>query len=377
MMKQMIKYFLLLIILSGFPILAKDSPENIAKYEAFRKAIPLGGNFKPKKEEGIFVASAHGLHIVVSRDDGKTWKKVFFAYPGGDHGYWSNNTCAYTEGVFAVPAGWGAPGTILASDDGENWRHLSASNKDAMKAPTVFSFVGVKGAFVFPLKSTFDFGKSWHSTSKWGKATLDENGKRPSFHHELVAYGDYKGGRTLVALTGFPWMYSDDLGKSWTVFTPKGLENINSKGHAKSLEYINGAFIFIKGNGESAYRSLDGGITWETHPLGVSGYLGVGFDNISVVGDEVWVTGKNNAKSSKDGRVWKDLPPNIPQGKLAQSDKGTLISVNRNRHSILRSTDGKKWEEVYTFTPQNPKAKRKGFKNVVFGLANKIKKAQD
>jgi len=109
------------------PLSAKDSPEEKAKNEEIRASLPLGGDFSPKKEEGIFMAAGHGMNIVVSRDDGKTWTQSSMPRPCGDHGYWSVwNNIAYTNGVFAVASGWGAPGTILATDDGKTWKHLTA-----------------------------------------------------------------------------------------------------------------------------------------------------------------------------------------------------------------------------------------------------------
>ena len=103
--------------LTAIPIVsAKETPEVVESYEKFRADLSWGGNFHPETEEGIFVAAGHGLNVVVSRDDGKTWKRVFYGGPCGDHGHWAVwNSVAYTEGVFAIAAGWGAPGTIIRS----------------------------------------------------------------------------------------------------------------------------------------------------------------------------------------------------------------------------------------------------------------------
>ena len=101
---------------------AEESPED-AK---IRDSIPLGGDFKPNPKVGAFVVVGHGARIIVSKDDGQTWKQAFFAAPGADHGPWSTSSVAYTNGVFAVPVAWGGPTIFLASDDALNWRHLTS-----------------------------------------------------------------------------------------------------------------------------------------------------------------------------------------------------------------------------------------------------------
>ena len=63
---------------------AEESPED-AK---IRASVPLGGDFKPNPKVGTFVVVGHGARIIVSKDDGKTWKQAFFAAPGADHGPW-------------------------------------------------------------------------------------------------------------------------------------------------------------------------------------------------------------------------------------------------------------------------------------------------
>ena len=76
------------------------------------------------------------------------------------------NSVAYTNGVFAIASGWGAAGTVIASDDGVQWRHLTDGKRQPPSKEgkpydmrTTMQLIGVQGAFIMPLESTPDFGK--------------------------------------------------------------------------------------------------------------------------------------------------------------------------------------------------------------------------
>ena len=119
------RIFALVVTLFATTGLAAEPAEWVDAGEKRRDQIPLGGDFKPDPKVPVLVAVGHGARIVLSRDDGKTWKQVFLGYPGADHGGWATNSVAYTGGVFAVPVGWTQPTSWLASEDGVNWRHLT------------------------------------------------------------------------------------------------------------------------------------------------------------------------------------------------------------------------------------------------------------
>jgi len=353
--------------------LAKDTPEEAAAQEKIRAAIPVGGNFTPQPEEGIFVAAGHGLNVVASRDDGKTWEQVFFGAPGGDHGRWAVWNCvAYTKGVFAIAAGWGAVGTVIASDDGKNWRHLTNGDRKVSKGfpydmGTTMGFIGTDGAFMMPLEATADFGKTFSRASAYGFKDTDGNKVKVELGHSRLDCGKYGDKmRTIVVGDKGPAIYSDDLGKTW-VPGPAKIEpwtggSIIAKGEV---------FLIVTDEGQNVLRSTDGGMTWMKHPLGVKPEgKAMG---LSIVKDEFWVTGKTS-KASKDGITWRDLPEGTPNGRIAESDKGTLINVNRSRTSILRSEDGgKSWQEVYQFTPKGSGGAQ-GLADVEFGLVRTITK---
>lgn len=355
---------------------AAAAEEGAAEAQEKRRAeLPLGGNFQPAGEEGVFVAAGHGLNVVASRDDGKTWKRVFYGAPCGDHGHWAVwNSVAYTEGVFAIAAGWGAPGTLIASDDGEQWRHLTDGNRSPTRKGskpydmrTTMELIGVRGAFIMPFEATPDFGRTWRQTSPYHMTDQDGNKVKVNAGHPSLAYGD---GRVIVVGDEGPAMYSDDLGMRWLPLSVE-VSPWEEKG-AKGIIAKQDIFIIVKGSGDTVLRSDDKGKTWKAHALGVKNPAGRSYC-LSVVGDEFWVTGETS-KASKDGITWRDLPAATPSGRIAVSDQGTLINVSRKRNSILRSADGGvTWNEVYAFTP-DPQATggAQGLGDVEFGLVRKL-----
>jgi photosystem II stability/assembly factor-like uncharacterized protein len=334
-----------------------ETPEQAAVSETFRAALAPGGTFHPDPQEGIFVAAGHGLNVVVSRDDGRTWEPVFYAGPCGDHGPWAVwDNVAYTEGVFAIASGWGTVGTVIASDDGKRWRHLAGADRDPGKSGakpfdmrTTMQLIGVDGCFIMPLEATPDFGKTWFRTSAYDFKNEQGERLKVNLQHPSLAATERNGGkRVIVVGDDGPAVYSDDFGRTWRPLQVDA-QPWESPG-AQGVIAKNGVFLILKGDGRNVLRSADGGMTWTSHQLGVERPEGRSF-SLSVVGDEFWITGKAS-KASTDGIKWRTLPASTPSGRIAVSDQGTMICVSRARTNILRSTDGHIWQEVYTFTPE-------------------------
>lgn len=369
---------LLLAPILAIPVFAAKPPtEFIEAGEKRRKEIPLGGDFKPDPQAPVFVAVGHGARILLSRDDGKTWKQVFWGYPGSDHGGWATNSVAYTAGVFAVPIGWTKPTSYLASEDGVHWRHLTegktalADKNDPSLMPTTMSMAGGRGVFVgsgyMTVTTTADLGKSW-STFSLRTFKDDPRGRKLVTHHVKTIYCGDASGRFLAIGDDrsqenprFGNLFaSDDLGKTWKWLEPQGLEAAQDKGSMVS----NGKMVLLVDRAsEHAFRSQDAGETWEG-PFAT----GTSRATLSVVGGEFWLAGKTS-RASADGKTWRDLPGAVPSGKIAVSDQGTLISADRKRCSILRSADGgKSWEEVYAFEPETEHVHgAQGLRDITFG----------
>lgn len=355
---------------------AEESPEDAR----IRASIPLGGDFKPNPKVGAFVVVGHGARIIVSKDDGQTWKQTFFAAPGADHGPWATSSVAYTNGVFAVPVAWGGPTIFLASDDAVNWRHLTSGatklpeGKGDPRLMTGFTLglAGGKGVFVssgyMTFSATADLGKSFTTFSMWSAFKDDQRGKLNTHHVGTVYCGDASG--RFLALgdnrgdTGpkFGHLFaSDDHGQTWKWLAPKGLDASPGRGKMK----CNGKrLVMTDPMAANVWTSADAGETWDgPHSTGTQRAT------LNVVNDEFWLCGKHS-RASADGRTWRDLPADIPEGQVIASDKGTLISIHQKRFSILRSTDtGQTWHEVHSFVPADIKGGAQGLRDGAFGLS--------
>ncbi len=262
----------------------EDPPELVAAAMKRRSEIPLGGDFKPNPTQPVFIAVGHGGRIVLSRDDGQTWQQVYWGYPGSDHGPWATKAIAYTNGVFVVPIGWGAPTAWLASEDGVHWRHLTSGKtelkgiKEADMDPTVmpstWGIAGGKGAFVtggyMQMAATSDFGKTITTFSLYDF----KNDPRPRelvTHHVGPIYCGDSTGRFLALgndrskdhpIFGNLWS-SDDLGRTWKWMEPKLL---NEKCTGYSGIVSNGLHVMIADqDGANVFVSSDAGDTWSGH----------------------------------------------------------------------------------------------------------------
>jgi photosystem II stability/assembly factor-like uncharacterized protein len=362
----------LLLAVSAFA--ADESPDDVK----IRESIPLGGDFKPEPKVGAFVAVGHGARIIVSKDDGKTWRQAFFAAPGADHGPWATKAVGYTSGVFAVPVGWGGATIYLASDDAMNWRHLTKGTAklpegkgDVRVMPGTWGIAGGKGTFVgsgyMTFTATSDLGQSFDTFGLWGKFKDDPRGKLSTHHVGTVYCGD--ASRRFLALGDnrgdsgpkFGNLFaSDDLGKTWRWLAPKGLEASTGRG---TLLCNGQLLVMTDAEAANAWTSTDGGETWTgPHPTGTKRAT------MSLVGKEFWLSGKVS-RASADGKTWRDLPAAMPEGSVTASDTGTLVCVDNKRSNILRSTDGgQSWQEVFTFEMAKISGGAQGLRAVAWGL---------
>lgn len=358
---------LIAVLIGSSTALAKEPPEFVAAALKRRTEITLGGDFKPNPKSPVFVAVGHGGRILLSRDDGQSWQQVFWGHPGSDHGLWATKAIAYTEGVFVVPIGWGAPTAWLASEDGIQWRHLTSGQtklkgikeaaNDSTVMPGTWGMAGGKGAFVsggyMHMAATPDFGKTITVFSLY-EFKHDPRPRKLVTHHVSPVYCGDTTGRFLAIgndrsnenpVFGNLWA-SDDLGKTWKWLEPTLL---NAKCDGYSGMVSNGRQVVIADkSGSNVFVSADAGETW-------LGPVATGLDRtaLSAVGNEFWLVSGKAALASSDGESWHDLPRSIPAGKVIASPEGTLISIDRQRCNILRSTDGgKSWQEVYTFQPE-------------------------
>ncbi len=327
--------------------------------------IPLRSRLGPKPEVPLFAVASSGLRVLISKDDGKTWKQsLLLSDDAGDggHGPYGVHGLAYADGIFSIYSGWGASGYWLGSIDAEKWFHLSATEEGA-RYPGVLGVAAAPGLIVSAGSNSVsvsqDLGKTWNVLRM---RSLDIR-----THHMKAACGDYDGGRIVVAGDGPMVVFSKDKGKSWTAGDITGgyTQNNGRFFVAGNIVYGNGVFLINSGDKGTVTRSVDGGETWseKLDP----GAERIGYRALSFVRGEFWLAGRKS-RASKDGVTWRDLPDSVPPGPIAESDQGTLICVTRE--GIYRSTDGVAWNVVFT-VPE--KSTSWSLRHVAFGRVARTK----
>ncbi len=321
------------------PVDAQKKPAPI------RGDIPYGGRLTPRMEEPVFaVCSKQGMRILVSRDDGRTWKQTFLGTDsledGGWHGTFAVYGMASTNGVIGVFSGWGTPGVYIGSDDGVHWTHL---NKEPAKLGSVWGAAGGNGILLTSADQWRGMTSSEESLTGWNSHSVHSLLDGGKTHHMISGFGDYEGGRFLVVGDNHHVFYSDDNCQTW-----KHSQIPEEVGTGQEVIAF-GNDIFLCSYKDHVARSADGGETWTLHETGLKG-RGASWRGLSFVRGEFWLTAQKDShgRKSKDGIVWEDLPNSTPGGRFVESETGTIINVERQRYDIQRSEDGVTWEAVFT-----------------------------
>ncbi len=381
---------LLIFLLFGFSIVeveAASSKKEAQHAKEWREAIPFQTELRKRQEVPIFVAVAHGGRILVSNDDGRTWTQNFFAFPGEDHGFWACKSVAYTDGIFVVGMGWGAPATWLASDDGVNWVHLNqgieapTQSSDKTIGPDQYGIAGGGGVFVSGSAGTFnatlDFGKSWEEFNLKRQKGYEKRPKMSTHHVKPIYLGDESGkflalGDDRGKTNYFGHLFvTEDKGKTWRWLEPTKLykEMVTPK-RGKAMLQSNGKItIIVQNDGAKAWCSIDEGETWfGPFETGASGKV-----SLSEVNGEFWLVG-TKSRRSPNGKDWSDLPKDMPEGQIIASETGALISYQRNRYNLMRSDDGgKSWNVVHEFEAENTGG-AVGIREVAYGKVSPVRR---
>lgn len=334
----------ILITTFAFLIVSVSPAWGQKKHAEIRDDIPYGRKLSPRMEQSVLaVSSKQGMRVLVSWDDGKTWKQTFLGTDsledGGWHGTFAVYGMAATGGVIGVFSGWGTPGVYIGSDDGVNWTHLNAT---PAKLGSVWGATGGNGIMLTSADQWRGVTSSGTTFSTWNKHTVKDllNGGRT--HHMISGFGDYQGGRFIVIGDNHHVFYSDDQCRTW-----KHSRIPEVAGNRQDvIAFGNG--VFLCSYKDHVARSADGGVTWTLHEHGLKGW-GKCWRGLSFVKGEFWMTAKkgSHGRRSKDGINWTDLPKSTPGGRFAESETGTIINVDRGRYDIKRSVDGLNWESVF------------------------------
>ncbi|MEZ6123576.1 MAG: hypothetical protein R3C49_10410 [Planctomycetaceae bacterium] len=345
-------------ILSFSPALWAQS-----KHAEVPAEIPVLKDQVARREQPVFaVCSKQGARVLVSRDDGRTWKQTFLATDsledGGWHGTFAVYGMASTNGVIGVFSGWGTPGVYLGTVDGVHWGHLNDRSRDV---GSVWAAAAGNGVMLTSADQWRGLTSRGGASQDWQQHSLKDLLNGGKTHHIICTFGVYEGGRFLAVGDNGHVFFSDALGQNWQHSVIAG---VPERGQDE-VAFGNG--VFVVSYKDQVARSADGGRTWTLHDHGLKG-RGLSWRGLSFVRGEFWLTAQqgSHGRRSRDGITWQDLLKSTPGGRFVESDSGTIINVERRRYDIRRSVDGEVWESVFTAPEETVSW------DTVFAVAEKI-----
>lgn len=301
-----------------------------------------------------FIAQGHLGRTTVSCDHGKTWGAERSDEPMAQ--CWSVDNkpdCDHTSGAgrgiasdgqaFIATFGWGQPGALRRSEDGQSWQ-------DVLPGRTFGGVAYGQGVWMAaardPMRST-DGGQTWQPTGPSMMAS--GNVRRAGF----VEAG---GGLFVIVGEAGDVVVSADA-QAWRVAqVPEGCgRNIQTEGGIAAL----GEVILILGGDGSACVSSDGGQRWTLGATGadVSSHLVVHDGRFMA-----WSRGKRY--TSVDGLTWtvEDTSPNNITIGPAAAGGGQVVGVRGgwqvwyDKQEFYRSADGLTWSVLPegSFTGSHP-----------------------
>jgi hypothetical protein len=302
----------------------------------------------------VFLAQGHLGRTTISCDDGRTWihdasqddaARCFEDDLDCDHHPFAARGIAHGAQTFVLTWGWGAPGTVVRSEDAANFETVLADT------PTFADIAFGNGRFVANGAMTQvsdDLGKSW---SPGGPLAIDINTRAIEFFpHDggvFVVTGESGEQRAIVrSADGVTW-------------TPASVRPPECGAYVIGMAYGSGVAIVASGGGHVC-RSSDGGDTWEHVPVSA------GLSSPPVwTGAEFFVYEGSTLHRSADGAAWQSepiAPANASIGPLARSPAGTFVAANAGwmvwyeEQEFYRSVDGVTWEVLApdAFTGSHP-----------------------
>ncbi len=266
--------------------------------------------------------------IFISNNSGNIWTKT--TQPNN---YWSSITSS--ENGLKVAA-VGTHGVVTSTDGGVNWTTTSApqasyssitSSIDGTKlfAATTEAYVSYPQGHIY---TSFDSGTNWQQSSApaggWSAISASSNGSK------LVA----------TVYQGFIWL-SQNSGTTWTQSNaPSGLWS----GIASSAD--GSKIVATLTCSDSVYVSLDSGVSWQAHFLGVGaeGCQTINSVTMSADGTKIAAADYSNPgavyMSIDSGVTWRKYGPagNIYPFAITASYDGNTIFMGENNGRVFTFT---------------------------------------
>jgi hypothetical protein len=291
----------------------------------------------------VFVAQGHMGRLTISCDDGRSWildrslddSVRCFDPLDCDHTEGAGRGLAFGDGQWIATFGWGKPGTLQRSNDGNIWEVVLDPS------PTFADVAFGQGAFIgntIPPQLSPD-GKAWKVTPSPENLNVGNAraiGFSPDNGGVFVITGESGNGRDIVL--------SNDGGQTWWHPDSRPDECVEQ---VRGIAGGNGALVAASAKG-FVCTSSDGGKNWSKVDVG---------DWLSspplFTGTEFMVWESGTLHRSSDGKSWSSepgSPAGISIGPVARGPNGTFVAANDGwmvwyeKQAFYRSNDGVNWE---------------------------------
>lgn len=300
-------------------------------------------------QTSVVVSVAHGGQTARSCDGGRTWSDFHDFGPQDDHSdYAAFGGITFGQGVFVAATGWGAPGHILLSEDGQTWEDLSDdafTNADgSVERPAYASGVEFAGDhFVLFANGVWfsDDGRAWERQEI---PSLEFSG-----HFREVEYLA-EPGLLLVAVQhdGDPaWRIqrSSDGGRNWSWGDGVNPDCMGYVQHVGGFAYLGGRLI-VGGGGGATCISDDDGVTWTA-----SDDVGVAFADLKADDQQFLALGEDGMlRTSVDGFGWLELGQTGLDG--GRIDWSAELGYFGGSSSYVYADDASAWADAAGAPPE-------------------------
>lgn len=275
-------------------------------------------------------------HILVSDDDGSSWKQV--QSPTRE----MLTSVYFSDNLHGWAVGHGA--TILVTEDGgESWKlmHAAPEEEQPLFDIIVNGDCGFAVGAYAKFMTTIDGGKTWQSgefiiqEDEAANDKLDDEDPLPfDYHLNSIALSD-DGSYYIAAEAGFIFR-SDDGGRTW-----KELPSIYEGSYFGILVLNNGTLLAhcLRGH---IFRSEDHGLSWQSIDTGTTALL---TDAIQLKTGTIFVAGMAGAMltSIDDGQSFSLTQPNrVSLTSVLETETGSLIIAGERGVNIYELPDPKK-----------------------------------
>ena len=270
--------------------------------------------------DGLLVAVGERGHILISRDQGQSWRQANVPTQATLTGvYFHDKDLGWVVGHDAI--------ILRTADGGENWERLYHAPEQARPLLDVWfrdaehgMAVGAYGLFLI----TTNGGETWSSCEVGRQGVVagnhDDVGEESDFHLNHIARS--QNGRLYMAAEAGTFYRSDDDGETWNSLPSPYLGSLFG-----TLPLDNDALLLFGLRGHM-FRSENAGLTWQAVDTATEAML---TDGLRLDDGTILVTGLDGTllTSQDDGRSFTLRQQADRQAIAAavQSDDGTVIIV--------------------------------------------------